>query len=242
MAMISLAQELQNNSYPGRGIILGRSADGISAVAAYFIMGRSENSRNRIFVPDGNGLRTEAYDPSKCTDPSLIIYSPVRVLGNKTIVTNGDQTDTIYDGMDHQFTFEQSLRSREFEPDAPNYTPRISGIIRLENDGFNYALSILKSAEGDPSSCQRFTYSYQNPIAGQGHFIHTYVGDGNPLPSFVGEPKLVSIPNDIDGFTSLLWNNLNADNKISLFVRYINTQNGTAVSKIVNRYGAVAAE
>lgn len=242
MAMISLAQELQGNSYPGRGIILGRSANGKYAVAAYFIMGRSENSRNRIFVPDGAGLRTEAYDPSKCTDPSLIIYSPVRVLGNKTIVTNGDQTDTIYEGMDHQFTFEQSLRAREFEPDAPNYTPRISGVIRLEEGCFNYALSILKSAEGDPSSCQRFTYSYQNPIAGQGHFIHTYVGDGNPLPSFRGEPKLVSIPDDIDGFTSLLWTNLNADNKISLFVRYIDTTNGTAVSKIVNRYGKPANE
>ncbi len=243
MAMISLAQELQSNSYPGRGIILGRSANGRYAVAAYFIMGRSENSRNRIFVPDGAGLRTEAHDPGKCTDPSLIIYSPVRVLGNKTIVTNGDQTDTIYEGLDHQFTFEQSLRAREFEPDAPNYTPRISGIIRLEkNSSFNYALSILKSADGDPSSCQRFTYSYQNPIAGQGHFIHTYVGDGNPLPSFTGEPKLVSIPDDIDGFTSLLWTNLNADNKISLFVRYIDTTNGNAVSKIVNRYGKPANE
>ncbi len=242
MAMISLAQELQGNSYPGRGIILGRSANGKYAVAAYFIMGRSENSRNRIFVPDGAGLRTEAYDPGKCTDPSLIIYSPVRVLGNKTIVTNGDQTDTIYEGLDHQFTFEQSLRAREFEPDAPNYTPRISGIIRLENNSFNYALSILKSADGDPSSCQRFTYSYQNPIAGQGHFIHTYVGDGNPLPSFRGEPKLVSIPDDIDGFTSLLWTNLNADNKISLFVRYIDVTTGNAVSKVVNRYGKPANE
>ena len=237
MKMISLSQELENNSYPGRGIILGRSANGKSAVCAYFIMGRSENSRNRIFVPDGAGLKTQAYDESKCTDPSLIIYSPVRVLGNKTIVTNGDQTDTIYDALDHQFTFEQGLRAREFEPDAPNYTPRISGIIRCENGSFNYALSILKSANGDPSSCQRFTFSYQNPVAGQGHFIHTYVGDGNPLPSFEGEPKLVSIPDDIDGFTKMLWNSLNADNKISLFVRYINPEDGSAVSKIVNRYG-----
>lgn len=242
MKMISLSQELENNSYPGRGIILGRSANGKSAVCAYFIMGRSENSRNRIFVPDGAGLKTQAYDESKCTDPSLIIYSPVRVLGNKTIVTNGDQTDTIYDAMDHQFTFEQGLRSRQFEPDAPNYTPRISGIIRTENGSFNYALSILKSANGDPSSCQRFTFTYQNPVAGQGHFIHTYVGDGNPLPSFEGEPKLVSIPDDIDGFTQLLWTNLNADNKISLFVRYINVEDGTAVSKIVNRYGAAAKD
>lgn len=242
MAMISLAQELQKNSYPGRGIILGRSANGRNAVIAYFIMGRSENSRNRIFVPDGAGLRTKAFDESKCTDPSLIIYSPVRVLGNKTIVTNGDQTDTIYEAMDHQFTFEQGLRARKFEPDAPNYTPRISGIVRIEKAGFNYALSILKSANGDPSSCQRFTFTYENPIAGQGHFIHTYVGDGNPLPSFEGEPKLVSIPDDIDGFTDLLWTSLNADNRVSLFVRYIALDEGKAYSKIVNRNGGSAGE
>ena len=186
----------------------------------------------------GTGLKTQAYDESKCTDPSLIIYSPVRVLGNKTIVTNGDQTDTIYEALDHQFTFEQGLRARKFEPDAPNYTPRISGIIRCEKGSFNYALSILKSAEGNPDSCQRFTYSYENPLAGQGHFIHTYVGDGNPLPSFTGEPKLVSIPDDIDGFTQLLWSNLNPDNKISLFVRYINPEDQSAVTKIVNRYGS----
>ncbi len=237
MAILSLEQELKSNSYPGRGIVLGRSADGRYAVAAYFIMGRSENSRNRIFVADGEGLRTQAYDESKCSDPSLIIYAPVRVLGNKTIVTNGDQTDTIYDGMDHQFTFEQSLRARKFEPDAPNYTPRISGIIRCEKDGFNYALSILKSAEGNPDSCQRFTFTYENPIAGQGHFIHTYVGDGNPLPSFTGEPKLVGIGGDIDSFTDMLWSSLNADNKISLFVRFIDTADGSTATRIVNRFG-----
>ena len=237
MAILSLEQELKSNSYPGRGIVLGRSADGRYAVAAYFIMGRSENSRNRIFVADGEGLRTQAYDESKCSDPSLIIYAPVRVLGNKTIVTNGDQTDTIYDGMDHQFTFEQSLRSRKFEPDAPNYTPRISGIIRCEKDGFNYALSILKSAEGNPDSCQRFTFTYENPLAGQGHFIHTYVGDGNPLPSFTGEPKLVGIGGDIDSFTDMLWSSLNADNKISLFVRFIDTADGSTATRIVNRFG-----
>ena len=237
MAILSLEQELKSNSYPGRGIVLGRSADGRYAVAAYFIMGRSENSRNRIFVADGNGLRTQAYDESKCSDPSLIIYAPVRVLGNKTIVTNGDQTDTIYEGMDHQFTFEQSLRSRKFEPDAPNYTPRISGIIRCEKDGFNYALSILKSADGNPDSCRRFTFSYENPVAGQGHFIHTYVGDGNPLPSFTGEPKTVAIEGDIDSFTDMLWTSLNADNKISLFVRFIDTQDGSTVTRIVNRWG-----
>ena len=235
MAMISLEQELKGNSYPGRGIVLGRSADGKHAVAAYFIMGRSENSRNRIFVADGDGLKTQAFDESKCTDPSLIIYSPVRVLGNKTIVTNGDQTDTIYDGMDHQFTFEQSLRSRKFEPDDPNFTPRISGIIRCEKGAFNYALSILKSAEGNPESCQRFTFTYENPLAGQGHFIHTYVGDGNPLPSFKGEPKLVEIPNDIDAFADMLWNSLNADNKVSLFTRFIDIETGLYETRIINK-------
>lgn len=235
MEMISLEKELQSNSYPGRGIILGRSADGTKAVAAYFIMGRSENSRNRIFVEDGDGIRTQAFDPSKLTDPSLIIYAPVRVLGNKTIVTNGDQTDTIYEGMDRQMTFEQSLRSREFEPDAPNYTPRISGIMHVENGKYSYAMSILKSDNGNPAACNRFTYAYENCVAGQGRFIHTYQCDGNPLPSFEGEPKLVAIPDDMDAFTDLLWNSLNADNKVSLFVRYIDIATGTWKSRIVNK-------
>jgi IMP cyclohydrolase len=235
MKMLSLAEELRENSYPGRGIVIGKSEDGTKAVAAYFIMGRSENSRNRVFVKDGEGIRTQAFDPSKLTDPSLIIYAPVRVLGNKTIVTNGDQTDTIYDGMDHQMTFEQSLRTREFEPDAPNYTPRISGIMHVENGTYNYAMSILKSNNGNPDSCSRFTFAYENPAAGEGRFIHTYMHDGNPLPSFEGEPKLVSIPNDIDEFTSLLWNNLNEDNKVSLFVRYIKIEDGTYETRIVNK-------
>ena len=236
MEMLSIEKELTENSYPGRGIVLGKSADGKYAVAAYFIMGRSENSRNRVFVTDGDGIRTQAFDESKLTDPSLIIYSPVRVLGNKTIVTNGDQTDTIYDLMNNQLTFEQALRTREFEPDAPNYTPRISGIIKLEEDGgFNYALSILKSANGNPDSCQRYTFSYKNPINGEGHFIHTYKCDGNPLPSFEGEPKLVSIPAVIDDFTDILWNNLNSENKVSLFVRYINLKTGDTVTKIENK-------
>ena len=235
MEMISLEKELQSNSYPGRGIILGRSADGTKAVAAYFIMGRSENSRNRIFVEDGDGIRTQAFDPSKLTDPSLIIYAPVRVLGNKTIVTNGDQTDTIYEGMDRQLTFEQSLRSREFEPDAPNYTPRISGIMHVENGKYSYAMSILKSDNGNPAACNRFTYAYENCVAGQGRFIHTYQCDGNPLPSFEGEPKLVAIPDDMDAFTDLLWNSLNADNKVSLFIRYIDIATGTWKSRIVNK-------
>ena len=226
---------LSGNPYPGRGIALGRSADNERAVIVYFIMGRSENSRNRVFVNDGLGIRTQAFDESKLTDPSLIIYAPVRVLGNKTIVTNGDQTDTIYEGLNNQLTFEQALRSREFEPDAPNYTPRISGVIKQEGENFNYALSILKSANGDPASCQRFTFTYKNPINGQGHFIHTYQGDGNPLPSFEGEPKLVAVPNDITEFTRQLWDSLNPDNKVSLFVRYIDLHTGDTISKIVNK-------
>lgn len=235
MEMLSIEEELKNNSYPGRGIILGRTPDGKKAVAAYFIMGRSENSRNRIFAEDGEGIRTQAFDPSKLTDPSLIIYAPVRVLGNKTIVTNGDQTDTIYEGMDRQLTFEQSLRNREFEPDGPNYTPRISGIMHIENGTYNYAMSILKSNNGDPSACNRYTFAYTNPANGEAHFIHTYMGDGNPLPSFEGEPKLVDVVDDIDVYTQLLWTSLNEDNKVSLFVRYIDIVTGQYESRIVNK-------
>ena len=235
MEMLSIEQELKSNSYPGRGIIIGKTPDGTKAVTAYFIMGRSENSRNRIFVEEGQGIRTQAFDESKLTDPSLIIYAPVRVLGNKTIVTNGDQTDTIYEGMDRQLTFEQSLRSREFEPDAPNYTPRISGILHIENGNYNYAMSILKSDNGCPDSCQRFTFAYNNPAAGEGHFIHTYKCDGTPLPSFEGEPKRIAVTDDIDGFTNLLWESLNEDNKVSLFVRYIDIAAGTYETRIVNK-------
>ena len=235
MEMLSIEKELQENSYPGRGIIIGRSADGKKAVTAYFIMGRSENSRNRVFVEDGEGIRTQAFDESKLTDPSLIIYAPVRVLGNKTIVTNGDQTDTIYEGMDRQMTFEQSLRSREFEPDAPNYTPRISGIMHVEGGKFNYAMSILKSRNGDPGSCCRYTFAYENAVPGEGHFIHTYMHDGDPLPSFEGEPKRIAIPDDMDAFADTLWSSLNEDNKVSLFVRYIDIATGTYESKIINK-------
>ena len=235
MNHLSLEQELSSNSYPGRGIVIGRSADGSHAVAAYFIMGRSSNSRNRIFVEDGKGIRTQAFDPSRLEDPSLIIYAPVRVLGNKTIITNGDQTDTIYEGMDRQMTFEQSLRSREFEPDAPNYTPRISGIMHIEDGGYNYAMSILKSNHGDPDSCHRYTFAYEKPKAGEGHFIHTYLHDGNPLPSFEGEPKPVSIPDDMDAFADGIWTNLNEDNKVSLFVRYIDIATGVWKSRIINK-------
>lgn len=235
MKSISLANELAGNSYPGRGIVIGKSADGKYAVTAYFIMGRSENSRNRVFVEDGEGIRTQAFDPSKLSDPGLIIYAPVRVLGNKTIVTNGDQTDTIYELMDKQQTFEQALRTREFEPDAPNYTPRISGIMHIDNGTYNYAMSILKSNNGNPDACNRYTFAYQNPVAGEAHFIHTYMGDGNPLPSFEGEPKPVEIPDDIDDFTNLLWESLNQDNKVSLFVRFIDIETGKYESRIVNK-------
>ena len=235
MKAISLEQELRSTTYPGRGIVIGRSADGKKAVTAYFIMGRSENSRNRIFVEDGAGIRTQAFDPSKLVDPSLIIYAPVRVLGNKTIVTNGDQTDTIYELMDRQQTFEQALRTREFEPDAPNYTPRISGIMHLENGKYNNAMSILKSNHGDPSSCLRYTFAYSNAPAGEGHYIHTYMGDGNPLPSFEGEPTLVTIEGDLDQFTDTVWNSLNEDNKVSLFTRFIDLETGAYESRIVNK-------
>ncbi len=235
MNILSLETELKGNSYPGRGIVIGKSKDGNYAVTAYFIMGRSENSRNRIFVEDGEGIRTQAYDPSKLSDPSLIIYAPVRVLGNKTIVTNGDQTDTIYELMDKQQTFEQSLRTREFEPDAPNYTPRISGIMHVGHGSYNYAMSILKSSNGNPKSCSRYTFAYENPLDGEGHFIHTYMGDGNPLPSFEGEPKLVGIDGNIDEFADKIWNSLNEDNKVSLFVRYIDIKSGNYESRIYNK-------
>lgn len=233
--MLDLSQELKNNAYPGRGIVLGRTKDGKSAVAAYFIMGRSTNSRNRVFVTEGEGIRTEAFDASKLEDPSLIIYAPVRVLGNKTIVTNGDQTDTIYEGMDNQLTFEQSLRSREFEPDGPNYTPRISGVMHIEGGSYHYAMSILKSNHGDASSCVRNTFAYETPLAGEGHFIHTYMHDGNPLPSFEGEPKRVAIEGDIDSFSAMLWDSLNEDNKVSLFVRFIDIETGKYETRIINK-------
>ena len=235
MNMLSLANELNSNTYPGRGIVIGKTKDVKKAVTAYFIMGRSNNSRNRVFVEEGEGIRTQAFDPSKLEDPSLIIYAPVRVLGNKIIVTNGDQTDTIYEGMDKQLTFEQSLRTREFEPDAPNYTPRISGIMHVENGKYNYAMSILKSNNGNPKACNRYTFVYENPVAGEGHFIHTYMHDGNPLPSFEGEPKLVEINGDIDEFTNMVWTNLNEDNKVSLFVRFIDIETGEYETRIVNK-------
>lgn len=236
MRPISLEKDIASTSYPGRGIVIGRSADGTKAVIAYFIMGRSENSRNRVFVETEDGIKTQAFDPSKLVDPSLIIYAPVRQLGNNTIVTNGDQTDTIYQLMAKGQTFEQSLRTREFEPDDPNFTPRISGIVECVDGKMNYSMSILKSADGIPDCCQRYTFSYDKPINGLGRFIHTYMGDGNPLPSFEGEPTLVEIGNDdLDTFADKIWNALNADNKVSLYVRYIDIATGTSTSKIINK-------
>ena len=235
MKKVSLANELSSTSYPGRGIVIGRSEDGSKMVTAYFIMGRSTNSRNRIFVEDGEGIRTEAFDPSKLSDPSLIIYAPVRVLGNNTIVTNGDQTDTIYDLMNEQQTFEMALRTRSFEPDEPNFTPRISGIINVNDDKASYMMSILKSNNGNPDQCIRNTFSYDRPQAGEGHFIHTYMGDGNPLPSYEGEPTWVEISGDIDTFTNMVWENLNEENKVSLFVGYIDIATGASESRIINK-------
>ena len=235
MNRVTLAAELGATTYPGRGIVIGRSKDGSKAVTAYFIMGRSANSRNRVFVEEGEGIRTQAFDPSKLEDPSLIIYAPVRVLEKDTIVTNGDQTDTIYDLMSQGKTFEESLRTREFEPDAPNYTPRISGILHIEDGSFDYAMSILKSDNGDPACCNRYTFTYDTPKAGEGRFIHTYMGDGNPLPSYEGEPTWVDIEGDIDSFTEMVWENLNEENKVSLFVRFIDIATGTYETRIVNK-------
>ncbi|MBR1523479.1 MAG: IMP cyclohydrolase [Lachnospiraceae bacterium] len=235
MNYVNLYKEIGKTSYPGRGIVIGVSEDGKFAVTAYFIMGRSANSRNRIFVEDGEGIRTEAFDPSKLEDPSLIIYAPVRVLGDDTIVTNGDQTDTVYDRLKQGKSFEESLRERRYEPDAPNYTPRISGLLHVSKGVFDYQLSILKSDNGDPGSDNRYTFAYTTPKAGRGHFIHTYMGDGDPLPSFEGEPTPVIINGDIDSFTKDIWRALDNDNKVSLFTRYIEISTGKYESRIINK-------
>ena len=234
MQHLTLEQAIGLNRYPGRGILLGRSSDGRSAVAAYFIMGRSENSRNRIFVEEGDGLRTQAFDPSKMKDPSLIIYAPVRVLNDCTIVTNGDQTDTIYEEMKCGGTFESALRTRTFEPDGPNFTPRISGLIERRN-GFRYRLSILKSGDPEGNSVQRFFYEYDAPEAGTGSLIHTYLGDGEPLPSFFGEPTPVLVEDPIEEFTARLWTCLNKENRVSLFVRFLDLESGKARTQIINK-------
>ena len=232
MQIQDLGAVLRANTYPGRGIVLGKSADGQKAVIAYFIMGRSENSRNRIFVEEDGGLRTEAFDPAKLKDPSLVIYWPVRKFGTATIVTNGDQTDTVYEFLAAEKTFEEALRMRTFEPDPPILTPRISGLVH--KDG-SYRLSILKSANGNADSTQRFFYEYPQPVAGEGHFIHTYLGDGDPVPSFEGEPENVSIVGDIDSFTRLVWENLNEAIKVSLFVRFIDLVSGSEETRVVNK-------
>lgn len=238
MKTIDLAQEIGRLEYPGRGIVLGLSADGKNAAIAYFIMGRSVNSRNRIFVTENDGIRTEAFDPALLEDPSLIIYAPVRTLGNYTVVTNGDQTDTIIDGLDAQMTWAEALSTREFEPDKPNYTPRISGLVHVTGARLDYQLSILKSGDMDPATCQRFYFSYTCPKAGEGHYIHTYAGgldENGALLSFEGEPVPVTIGNDPDAFAETIWNSLNEDNKVSLFTRFIDLETGRAVSKIYNK-------
>ncbi len=231
MKQFCLSELLAANTYPGRGIVIGKSEDGKQIVIAYFIMGRSVNSRNRVFVTEGEGIRTEAFDPSKLSDPSLIIYAPVRVVNGMTVVTNGDQTDTVRDFLLEGKTFEDALRTRQFEPDLPNCTPRISGMVA----GGDYKLSILKSADGDPESNHRYFYEYENPKAGVGHFIHTYMTDGDPLPSFEGEPEKVTIEGDIDTFTKTVWNALNEDNKVSLFTRFIDIETGAYETRIVNK-------
>lgn len=233
MKVLNLSEELKNNAYPGRGIVLGRSADNKNAVIAYFIMGRSENSRNRIFSVTEDGIRTEAYDPSKMEDPSLIIYHPVRYYDGKTIVTNGDQTDTIRDFMLQGESYVAALNTREFEPDGPNYTPRISGILYPWGA---YALTILKSLDGDPDCCVRNCFTYDAPKAGLGHLIHTYEEDGNPLPSFRGEPRAVKIQGDLDRFTESIWQSLNQDNKVSLFTSFVNLESGEYQCRIVNKH------
>ena len=228
----SLAEKLRSNSYPGRGIVLGMTPDGKQSVAAYFIMGRSENSRNRVFIQEPDGIRTEAYDPSKLEDPSLIIYHPVREVGRGLIVTNGDQTDTSLEFQERGLPMEQALRTREFEPDGPNWTPRISGL--LSPDG-SYKLSILKSADPEGSACARQTFEYP-ALPGVGHFLHTYVCNGSPIPTFQGEPERVAIGGDMDAFTDELWASLDADNKISLFVRYTDLETRTFRQRILNKH------
>ena len=228
------AELLAGNTYPGRGIIIGKSEDGKNAVIAYFIMGRSENSRNRVFKVDGDSVVTEPFDFSKVEDPSLIIYSAICKFENKLIVTNGDQTDTIYDFVSTGKCFKQALKTREFEPDAPNFTPRISGMLTFSNNDFKYQMSILKSADEKGSACNRYFYEYA-PLNGLGHFIHTYVCDGNPIPTFQGEPERVRIPNCIDEFTNTIWENLNEQNKISLYVRYVDLSTGSVENRMINK-------
>ena len=230
----TMAERLEGNTYPGRGIVLGITPDGKKAAAAYFIMGRSVNSRNRVFIQEPDGIRTEAHNPALMKDPHLIIYHPVREVGTGLIVTNGDQTDTIYDGLQAGMTFSQALSQRQFEPDAPNLTPRISGMITFGQGDFSYQMSILKSADRSGSACCRYTFDYP-ALPGLGHFIHTYVTDGNPIPTFQGEPERVAIPDSIDVFTDTVWNNLDENNKISLYVRYTDLATGAIAERLINK-------
>ncbi len=229
-----IGQLIDGNSYVGRGIVIGKSADGRKACSAYFIMGRSANSRNRIFTEKDGTVYTEPFDASKVEDPSLIIYAAIRQFENKLIVTNGDQTDTIYDYLEKGKCFKCALATREFEPDAPNFTPRISGMLTFEDEDFTYEMSILKSADAEGSACNRYTFSFQ-PLPGLGHFIHTYVCDGNPIPTFQGEPERVQIPDSIDEFTDKLWKALDEDNKISLYVRYTDLKDGSTETRLINK-------
>ena len=230
----TMGELVKGNSYVGRGIVIGKTEDGSKAALAYFIMGRSENSRNRIFEEKGDEVIIYPFDESKVEDPSLIIYSPVRVIDNNVIVTNGDQTDTVYNFLVDGGTFEQALETREFEPDGPNFTPRISGMLTIDEGDFTYKMSILKSADAEGSACSRYTFSYPS-LNGIGHFIHTYVCDGNPIPTFMGEPERTVIPNDIDAFTNEIWTNLDENNKISIYVRYIDLATGETESRMINK-------
>lgn len=229
----TMKEAISGNPYVGRGIVIGKSQDGKSAVCAYFIMGRSENSRNRVFIENGDEVVIHPFDASKVEDPSLIIYSPIRKLGSKLIVTNGDQTDTIYDFVKDGKSFEDALKTREFEPDKPNFTPRISGMLDFSDGDFTYKMSILKSADENGSACSRYTFDYP-ALCGTGSFIHTYVTDGNPIPTFLGEPERVNIPNDIDEFFNEIWDNLDKNNRISLYVRYTDLQSGKTENRMVN--------
>ncbi len=230
----NIGELIRGNSYVGRGIVIGKTADGKRLATAYFIMGRSANSRNRVFTERDGAIFTEPFDASKVEDPSLIIYAALRTYENKLIVTNGDQTDTVYEGLKCGKSFSEALTAREFEPDAPNLTPRISGMATLANGNFTYEMSILKSADAEGSACNRYTFSYPS-IAGLGHFIHTYVCDGNPIPTFQGEPERVAIPDSIDELTDTLWDALDADNKISLYVRYTDLASGEVESRLINK-------
>ena len=229
-----IGELIKDNPYVGRGIVVGTSEDGRNAVSAYFIMGRSANSRNRIFTEKNGEVFTEPFDSSKVEDPSLIIYAAVRKSGDTLIVTNGDQTDTIYNAIENGIGFSEALKTREFEPDGPNWTPRISSVLYFNDGGFSYDMSILKSLDAEGSECARYTFSYPS-MPGLGHFIHTYVTDGTPIPTFQGEPERVRILSDIDSFTNLLWDNLNEDNRISLYVRYTNLESGRYESRIINK-------